>query len=222
MTSVAYARCSTEEQSLEGLSLRTQRDTLAAWGKLHNCALEHNQDVASGSTLARQGIQNIIERIERGEVSRLVVTRLDRLSRSLLDTCSLIQLCQEHDVALVSVQESLDTSTPSGRFVTHLLGAVSEHERELISQRTRDALASKRRRGEWTGKPPYGFEIAADGCLREVPEQIETVRKVKRARRDGRSIRQIAARFDLSIGLVHKLITTDLRSLKAHAVRACA
>lgn len=72
--------------------------------------------------------------------------------RSIRDLCQLVELCVEHDVALVSAGETLDTSTAAGRMVVHMLGVVAQWEREAIGERTREALAAKKRRGEHVGR----------------------------------------------------------------------
>ena len=85
----------------------------------------------------------LLERVRNGEIERIVVAKLDRLTRGIRDLCNLVELCVEYDVALVSASESLDTSSAAGRMVVHMLGVFAQWEREAIAERTREALAAK-------------------------------------------------------------------------------
>lgn len=99
----------------------------------------------------------MLDQMKRGLVARIVVSKLDRLTRSVRDLAELTDLCAKHDVALVSVGETLDTSTAAGRMVVNMLGVVAAWEREAIGERTASALAHKRRRRIAYGPTPFGF-----------------------------------------------------------------
>src|ERR1700683_4763956 len=105
-----------------------------------------------------------MELVNGGKVQGVIVAKLDRLTRSVKDLCSLLDLFEKRKVALVSVAESLDTGSAAGRLVITIMGAVSQWEREAIGERTRDALRHSRGRGERVGNIiEFGDRLAADG-----------------------------------------------------------
>jgi DNA invertase Pin-like site-specific DNA recombinase len=132
---IIYTRVSTEDQAREGVSLIAQREACAMLCKLRGYA-DHDavEDAAqSAKNLNRPGIARILKGVEAGEVKTLVVWRLDRLTRDLLDMVATFDL---HKVALVSVMEQLDTSSPMGRLI--LKNAVENHftAKQQRAQRT--------------------------------------------------------------------------------------
>jgi len=212
---VGYVRVSTEEQAREGLSLDAQEEKIKAYCTAKGWRLVriYRDEGFSGKDLNRPGLQAMLRDLKSDGIRAVVVAKLDRLTRSVRDLGYLIDDLFD-GVALASVEESLDTTTAGGRFVLHILGAVAQWERETISERTRNTLRFKRQRGEWVGRVPYGFKIGPDGRLVEDPEQIRNIQRMKRLRRRGYSYREIAERFGLSVGLVHKIVHTDLRKLR--------
>jgi DNA invertase Pin-like site-specific DNA recombinase len=93
----------------------------------------------------------------------VIVAKRDRLTRSVRDLSSLIELFEKRNVALISVAESLDTSTTAERLVLTIMGAVSQWERQAIGERTREALRHKRGKDERVGNLEFGYREAADG-----------------------------------------------------------
>jgi len=142
--SIGYARVSTEEQNLD-LQLAALREA--------GCS-NIFQDKASGVRVARQGLTRAVEFCKRGDV--LVVWRLDRLGRSLLNLISLVELLNERGVGLKVLSGSgtmIDTTRPEGRMLFHLLAALSEFERELIRERTIAGMRAAKQRGAAIGRP---------------------------------------------------------------------
>jgi DNA invertase Pin-like site-specific DNA recombinase len=88
-------------------------------------------------------------------------------------------------------------------------------ERDMIAERTKDALAHKRQKGEWTGRVPFGFKIEKKHLV-EDPEQMKVIQKAKRLRRSGKSLREISRALSLSLGYVHKALKVNLRTLKSN------
>lgn len=214
---VGYVRVSTEEQAREGLSLAAQETRIRAYCEAKGWKLlrVYRDEGFSGKDLNRPGIQALIHDLKDNGVDVVVVLKLDRLTRSVRDLGALIEDLFG-GVALASVEESLDSSTANGRMVINLLGTVAQWEREVISERTAFALRYKRDQGQWAaGRVPFGFRIGQDGRLEEDPEQMRIIRAIKRARRRGRSYREIARRYGLNVATVYKLVNTDLRALKA-------
>ncbi len=138
---IGYARVSTTDQTTA-----QQVDALRAAG----CE-EVYQDVTSGATTSRAGLDAALEILQPGDT--LVVTRLDRLGRSMPHLVTTVQRLADRSVAFVSLAEAIDTASAAGRLVLGIFAALADFERCLIGERTRAALAAKRRRGERLGRP---------------------------------------------------------------------
>lgn len=132
---------STQDQRLD-----LQRDALTKTGCERIIV-----DKASGSSAARPGLEKLTEQLRPGDT--LVVWRLDRLGRSLKDLIAWVGWLEENDIALLSLQETIDTSSPTGKLTFHLFGALAEFERNLIRERTQAGLAAARARGRSGGRP---------------------------------------------------------------------
>lgn len=197
---VGYVRVSREEQAREGVSLDAQRDRVAAYATAKGLTLVDviADEGRSGKDLDRPGLQELLGRCRAGDAGHVIVWKLDRFTRRTRHLLSLVEdLFLARHIELHSVSESLDTSTPHGRFVLTLFGGLAQMERELIVERTRTALAYKQEQGEPTSHPPLGF--ASQGRRRRmapVPEELAVVRRVLKLWRDGRSFRAIAANLN--------------------------
>ena len=101
----------------------------------------------SAKNLNRPGLQRLLALVDSGKVEAVIIAKLDRLTRSVKDLCSLLELFEKRGIALISVAESLDTASAAGRLVITIMAAVSQWEREAIGERTRDALRHKRTSG---------------------------------------------------------------------------
>jgi DNA invertase Pin-like site-specific DNA recombinase len=105
----------------------------------------------SAKNLNRPGLQRLLALVDSGNVEAVIIAKLDQLTRSMKDLCSLLEIFEKRSVALISVAESLDTASAAGRLVITIMAAVSQWEREAIGERTRDALRHKRTRGSGSG-----------------------------------------------------------------------
>lgn len=212
MNAIGYTRVSSEQQVREGLSLSTQTERLNAWATMKGISLGKivSDEGISGGTMDRPGLNNILKDLE--SIDGLVITQLDRLTRSVRDLGQLLELFHQHDVSLVSLSEGVDATSAGGRLFLNVLGSVSQWQREDISEKTTVVLRSKRSRGEHVGRIPFGFQMGVDGRLERDPDQIEQIRRMKRLKQRGWSYRRIANRFGFSTGLVYTLVTTDLRT----------
>ncbi|KVT71992.1 DNA resolvase [Burkholderia ubonensis] len=139
---VGYARVSTEEQHLD-----LQISALQGCG----CDVIFSDQGISGVCSDRPGLKAALDAISDG--STLVVWRLDRLGRSISHLIQIITQLGETGVEFVSLTECIDTGSPVGRFTFHMIAALAEFERALISERTRAGLLSARRRGSKLGRP---------------------------------------------------------------------
>lgn len=191
---IAYVRVSTQDQATEGVSLGAQEARIGAycaamgWG-----AAETVRDAGeSAKSLKRPGIGAVLEAMRRGLVERIVVAKLDRLTRSVRDLADLMDLCAKHDVAIVSVGETLDTSTAAGRMVVNMLGVVAAWEREAIGERTASALAHKRQKRVAYGPTPFGYRREGGSLIPQPAEQV-ALRDAQRMDAAGASFREIGA-----------------------------
>ena len=138
---IGYARVSTADQNLD-----LQNDALKAAG----CENIYT-DKMSGAKTERPGLEKIMSFIRKGDT--LVVWKLDRLGRSLKHLIQVMNQLEERGIYFKSVQESLDTSTPGGKLIFHVFGALAEFERDIIRERTMAGLAAARARGRKGGRP---------------------------------------------------------------------
>ena len=196
---IAYVRVSTDRQAETGLGLEAQRAKVAAYCALHDAELVRlcEDAGASASTLDRPALAEALAELAAGRADALLVLKLDRLTRSTRDLGDLLDRSQREGWALLSVSESLDTSTAAGRLVVGVLGAVAQWEREAIGERTRAALAVKKARGERVGAVPYGYRLAADGVALEVePAEAEVLTVARELRAAGLSLRAVGAELN--------------------------
>jgi site-specific DNA recombinase len=162
-----YTRKSTDEGlDQEYNSLDAQRDSAEAYiaSQKHEgwiCLPEHYDDGGfSGGTMERPALQRLLTNIEAGKIDCIVVYKVDRLSRSLIDFSKIIEVLDRHNVSFVSVTQQFNTSTSMGRLMLNVLLSFAQFEREVISERTRDKIAATRRKGKWSGGPPLlGYDI---------------------------------------------------------------
>jgi DNA invertase Pin-like site-specific DNA recombinase len=145
---IGYARVSTLDQNLD-----LQLDTLKQFG----CEQIFEEKI-SGASKERPQLIKLFSILRKGD--SVVVWKLDRLGRSLRDLIDLISKMKDLGVTFVSIQDSIDTSTATGRFTFNIFASLAEFEREIISERTRAGLAAARARGRKGGRPPgYSKEI---------------------------------------------------------------
>lgn len=166
MPLIGYARVSTEDQATDA-----QVDALKAAG----CA-EIFREHVSGAKASRPELAKALSRVRRGDV--LVVTRLDRLARSLSHLLSVIAELADKGAGFKSLADPIDTTTPQGRFALQVLGAVAELERALIQERTKDGLRAAKKRGRVGGNPglkakdPAALKRIADSRRRNYFDQL--------------------------------------------------
>jgi DNA invertase Pin-like site-specific DNA recombinase len=114
----------------------------------------------TGANIERPAFQRLLADAEAGRIDVVVVHRVDRLSRSLLDFAAVMDRFNRHGVAFVSVTQNFSTASAMGRLTLNMLMSFAEFEREMICERTRDKIAASRRRGKWTGgRLPYGYAV---------------------------------------------------------------
>lgn len=133
----------------------------------------------TGANIERPALQNLLNDIKAGKINCVVVYKVDRLSRSLLDFTQLLEFFDKHNVVFVSVTQHFNTNTSMGRLTLNILLSFAQFEREIISERTKDKMGAARRRGQWLGgRTPFGYRKDDDGKLLIDPEEAKTVRKI--------------------------------------------
>jgi len=200
---VGYVRVSSEEQARRGASLSAQREQIRAfcrargWGLI---GIESDEGVSGVSLKRRPGLQVALEALERGRATALVITKLDRLSRSVRDIFSLVEGCfTTNGASLVSIGESLDATTATGKAFMGILAVMAQMESELIGERTRAALDQLRAEGRWVGAVPYGKRRDGGGGLIDDQPALNEIRRAKRLRAKGLSWRELAERMGWSV-----------------------
>jgi site-specific DNA recombinase len=189
---IGYIRVSTDKQADQGVSLDAQRAKIEAYAMLYDLEMvDYVIETGSAKNTDREGLQDALQALIRGEAEAFVVVKLDRLTRSVGDLGRLVEAhFQKH--ALLSVGEQIDTRSAAGRLVLNVLASVSQWEREAIGERTSAAMQHMKAKGLYTGgKPPYGFDLVNGELLENTGEQavLDLVRKY---RAKGLSLRKIA------------------------------
>ena len=155
---IVYSRVSTDHQADTGHGIEAQRQRGAAYVVSQGWPLppEHVDDVGVSGSVApdsRAGLADALARLDAGEADVLVTASLSRLGRKVMDVLILAERAQNNGWGLVVLDLALDTTTPTGEFSLVMLAAVAQLERRLASQRTKDALATMKARGERLGRP---------------------------------------------------------------------
>lgn len=156
---IGYVRVSTDEQRDMGESAATQKARIKAYCLALGLELDDIVTDAgcSAKDLDRPGMAKLLDGIKAKSISRVVVVKLDRLTRSVSDLCTLLERFSKSGAELISISESLDTASAVGRLLVHILGSVNAWEREATAERTSDVLGFIRRSGRVYGPTPFGF-----------------------------------------------------------------
>lgn len=156
-TMIGYLRVSTEEQASSGLGLEAQRETIRRYADAHNWDVVWYEDAGlSAKSLARPQLQAALDRLnlapKRRDVDGIVVAKLDRLSRSVVDFAGVLDLARARKWALVAIDLGVDTSTPTGELVANVMMSVAQWERRVIGERTSAAMQAAKRQGRHMGR----------------------------------------------------------------------
>lgn len=152
---VAYERVSTAEQAVEGAGLAAQHTAIQHEANYKGLTIVRTcQDPGvSGKDMNRPGLTEALGLIAAGEAHGIIVSKLDRLSRSLLDFSSLMEQARKEGWNIIALDLGLDLSTPTGEMMANILATFAQFERRVIGQRTKDGLAEKRAAGVRLGRP---------------------------------------------------------------------
>jgi DNA invertase Pin-like site-specific DNA recombinase len=164
-----YARVSTDDQNLDA-----QLDALKG-AKVERVF----QEKRTGKTRQRPELERMLEQLREGDI--VVVTKYDRLARSLRDLIDIVQLIRDRKAGFRSLAEDIDTTTPTGRLIFHVFGSIAEFERERIVERTKEGLAAARRRGRVGGRPRALSAEAVNAIIKMRDEEHRPVAEIARA-----------------------------------------
>jgi len=191
-----YARVSTQEQAVEGTSLEHQSEQLEKYCESQSWEIfqTYVDPGYTGKDDNRPGPRHMLSDAKSGIFDKVVVYKLDRLARKLRLLLELEEIFKNYDVALHSIKETIDTSTPIGRTVFQTLGLVGEWERESIIERTRSGRIQRYKEGSWAaGYPPYGYSYNRETkklVIDKAKERI--VKRVYEQYNSGKSLSGIA------------------------------
>jgi len=195
MRAIGYVRVSTEDQAQTGVSLDAQEEKIRAY-----CIAKGWELIAvvrdpghSAKDLNRPGIQSILTGCRKREFDVVVILKLDRLTRSVKDLGYLVEdVFKKHGVAFSSIQDNFDTCTANGRMVMNILATIAQWERDIISERTREAMQFMKNSLRLVGAVPFGFDLV-EGELAPNPDEMGVVKDVAEMKQGGLSYQKIAA-----------------------------
>ena len=213
MAIALYARKSVEKEN--SISCDTQIEYCKAMIKpdeRQEKVLTFVDNGFSGGNVNREGFQNMMRKIEQGKITKVLVYRLDRISRSLADFVGILNTFKEYGVEFVSTQEAFDTSSPYGELIVKILAVFAEFERESIISRVTQAYEHRSEMGFYMGgRQPYGFELEPTVInniktkkLKPIPNEIEQIKYIY----DTYAVEQV------TLGrLLKNLVESDMQSL---------
>jgi len=175
---LAYSRVSTEEQAQSRNGLEAQRAAIDGEAQRRGWTVEHFTDAGVSGKVIGPQLREALQLLASGQADGLIVAKLDRLSRSIINAANIIESAQAQGWSLVLLDLGIDLTTAAGRMIAHNMLSFAQYERELISERTVAALAAKKARGERIGRPP------------QAPPAV--VRRIVKAREQGSTFAAIA------------------------------
>ncbi|MDE8220744.1 recombinase family protein, partial [Erysipelothrix rhusiopathiae] len=160
-----YCRVSTDDQAENGYNLREQEKRIEQYISVYSDdfteeTIKYIDDGYSAKDLNRREMKLLLEDINEGLISKVVIHNLYRLTRSMKDLIYIIELFEEKEVQLYSLKEKIDTKTAIGRFFVSMIILIAQWEREAISERTVRGLDQSAYEGNYAhGRPPYGYDL---------------------------------------------------------------
>lgn len=200
-----YCRVSTQEQALHGHSINEQIERMHKYCEaMHWTVYKVYTDAGfSGANTDRPALQSLIRDVKKGRINKVLVYKLDRLSRAQKDTLMLIEdVFLANNTDFVSMNENFDTSTPFGRAMIGILAVFAQLEREQIKERMLMGLSARAKLGKYTGMSPIGYTYKDDELIPDEFEKMQIIR-VFNEYAAGKSYRKIAESMN-NAGLSHK------------------
>lgn len=187
-----YVRVSSKRQDLA-----SQLPDLKRWASAQPEEVKFYRDKFTGKSMGRPGWQKLQAALDRGEVSRVVCWRLDRLGRTAAGLTRLFADLQERKIGLVSLKDGIDLSTPAGRMLANVLASIAQFETEVRAERVLAGQAAAKAAGKSIGGRKTGTRVRLT---------VEKERAVKRLHKSGTSISEIARTLQLSRPTIYKAL----------------
>ena len=197
---VGYCRISTLMQ-VDNTSLKDQEDKIRMYAKLHDIVIDEMfiDKAVSGKSTDRPEYDKMMDYVKENNIDMIIVYKNDRIHRSLYNLLAMIYELQEYEVALVSVTEMFDTSTPQGMLFLQMLGSFAEFERAVINERTRNGRIARLNENKWVGgKPAFGYKVNKHGKFEIDEEEAIIVKDIFKLRSKGISLAKIGAKYGFS------------------------
>ncbi|MEG2985370.1 MAG: recombinase family protein [Peptostreptococcaceae bacterium] len=197
---VGYCRISTLMQ-VDNTSLKDQEDKIRMYCKLHDIVVDKIfiDKAVSGKSTDRPEYYNMMNYVKENDIDMIIVYKNDRIHRSLYNLLAMIYELQEYEVALVSVTEMFDTSTPQGMLFLQMLGSFAEFERAVINERTKNGRIARLNEKRWVGgKPALGYKVNKQGKFDIDEEEAKIVKDIFKLRAKGISLATIGAKYGFS------------------------
>lgn len=203
MKAVGYTRVSSQEQ-IQGTSLDNQRMQIKAYAAMKGIelvAILADAGVSGGKPLTdRPAGRELVEALNSGRADSIIITKLDRGFRSASDCLINVEVWEKTGVSLHILNlggQTIDTSTPTGKFFITIMAGAAELERNLIKERCNEGRKARRSEGKRIGEVPYGWKLATDGkSLLEAPEEQEALELIRSMKANGHALRAIASELN--------------------------
>ena len=175
----AYSRVSTEEQAERRNGLEAQRAVIDAEAERRSWDVEHFADEGASGKYINERLREVLQLLASGQGDGLVVSKMDRLARSIINAADIMERASLQGWSLVVLDLGVDLTTASGRLIAQVMSSFAEYERAQISERTKASLAAKKRRGERLGRP----RLAQPGVVRRIVMERNTGQTYERIAR---------------------------------------
>lgn len=199
MKAAIYCRVSTDEQAKEGFSIPAQKESLRAFCKSQSWEIyeEYIEEGKSAKDLDRPKLKKLLKDIKKGDIDIVLVYRLDRLTRSVLDLYLLLQTFEQHNVAFRSATEVYDTTTAMGRLFLTLVAALAQWERENLAERVKFGIEQMIDEGKKPGgHSPYGYKFDKEFNCTILEDEEKVLQMIFQLYCDGFGYRGIADRLN--------------------------
>ncbi|WP_234879669.1 recombinase family protein [Bacillus altitudinis] len=195
-----YCRVSTEEQSTEGYSISAQLHTLRQYADMYNMTVveEYVDEGISGKNIkGRPAMQRLVSDVPKGKFQAVLVWKISRLSRNMLDTLVLLDQFEKNSIKFISYSENFDTGSPIGRLVVQLMASIAEMERNTLSENVKLGMTQRAREGLWNGGIILGYDsIKKELLINE--EEAKIVQLIFTLYAEGKGLKAIANHINKS------------------------
>ncbi len=198
MKAALYIRVSTDKQASEGTSLEVQEEKLRKFCEFQNWEVYklYADRGISGKDTERQQFQELMKEAREKKFEVVVVTKLDRFGRSLRDLINSIEELSTLKIQFTSVNDNINTTTPNGKLLFHILGAFAEFERQIIIERMTAGIAKAKQEGRQIGRVPMGYKVVNGEVILD-SEKAELVKSIFTAYASGESAFKISTRLGM-------------------------